>query len=208
MFRLLSVLVVALLLCARPSAAEFSSYAIVHDDASLVIQNKVVRLFGVYIPDPGRFCDTQLRPAFCGNRAATALNFTIQGFVTCQEMGITYDDGSISAICWTSARRDRSGRLPDSPGSGSRRPRRALRVPGSGAHRADQRARRLGLPGGSVPASLHRSATQRDTLPLRELDAGSRYNPCSGRGMRHARTDRPPASRQRATSGRSGTQCL
>ena len=101
MFRLLSVLVVALLLCARPSAAEFSSYAIVHDDASLVIQNKVVRLFGVYIPDPRRFCDTQLRPAFCGNRAATALNFTIQGFVTCQEMGITYDDGSISAICWT-----------------------------------------------------------------------------------------------------------
>ena len=77
MFRLLSVLVVALLLCARPTAAEFSSYAIVHDDASLVIQNKVVRLFGVYIPDPGRFCDTQLRPAFCGNRAATALNFTI-----------------------------------------------------------------------------------------------------------------------------------
>ena len=62
MFRLLSVLVVALLLCARPSAAEFSSYAIVHDDASLVIQNKVVRLFGVYIPHPGRFCDTQLRP--------------------------------------------------------------------------------------------------------------------------------------------------
>jgi len=100
MFRLLSVLVVALLLCARPSAAEFSSYAIVHDDASLVIQNKVVRLFGVYLPDPRRFCDTQLRPAFCGKRAATALNFTIQGFVTCQEMG-TYDDGSISAICWT-----------------------------------------------------------------------------------------------------------
>jgi endonuclease YncB( thermonuclease family) len=100
MSRLLSVLVVALLLCARPSAAEFSSYAVVHDDASLVIQNKVVRLFGVYIPDPRRFCDTQLRPAFCGNRAATALNFKIQGFVTCQEMG-AYDDGSISAICWT-----------------------------------------------------------------------------------------------------------
>jgi hypothetical protein len=59
MFRLLSVLVVALLLCARPSAAEFSSYAIVHDDASLVIQNKVVRLFGVYIPDPGLIGGTE-----------------------------------------------------------------------------------------------------------------------------------------------------
>ena len=82
--------------CARPSAAEFSSYAVLQDDASLVIRNKVVRLFGIYIPDPGQFCDTQLRPVFCGNRAATALNFKIQGFVTCQEMA-TYDDGSISA---------------------------------------------------------------------------------------------------------------
>jgi endonuclease YncB( thermonuclease family) len=100
LFRLLSVAVVALLLCARPSAAEFRSYAVVQDDGSLLIQNRVVRLFGVYIPDPKQFCDTQLRPAFCGNRAAVALNFKIQGFVTCQEMG-TYDDGSISAVCWT-----------------------------------------------------------------------------------------------------------
>ena len=44
--------------CARPSAAEFSSYAVLQDDASLVIRNKVVRLFGIYIPDPGQFCDT------------------------------------------------------------------------------------------------------------------------------------------------------
>jgi endonuclease YncB( thermonuclease family) len=100
MVRLLSVAVVALLLSARPGAAEFRSYAVVQDDASLVIQNRVVRLFGIYIPQPEQFCDTHLRPAFCGNRAATALNFKIQGFVTCQEMG-TYDDGSISAICWT-----------------------------------------------------------------------------------------------------------
>ena len=40
------------------------------------------------------------RSAASGTTGATALNFKIQGFVTCQEMG-TYDDGSISAICWT-----------------------------------------------------------------------------------------------------------
>ena len=89
MFRLLSIVVVALLLCARPSAAEFSSYAIVRDDASLLMRNNVVRLFGVYIPDSV-------------TRAAAALNFAIHGFVTCQEMG-TYDDGSIGAYCWTRA---------------------------------------------------------------------------------------------------------
>jgi endonuclease YncB( thermonuclease family) len=103
MFRLLSVLVVSLVFCARPSAAEFRSYAVLQDDGSLVIQNKVVRLFGIYIPDRGQFCDTKLRPTFCGNRAATALNFKTQGFVTCQEMS-TYDDGSIGAICWARAR--------------------------------------------------------------------------------------------------------
>ena len=100
LFQLLSVAVVALFLYTRPSAAEFRSYAVVKDDASLVIQNKVVRLFGIYIPDDRRFCDAKLRPVFCGSRAATALNFKIQGFVTCQQLG-TYDDGSISAVCWT-----------------------------------------------------------------------------------------------------------
>ena len=97
---LVTVATVALLVVATPSAADFRSYAIVQDDASLVIQNKVVRLFGIYIPDHGQFCDTQLRPAFCGYRAATALNSKIQGFVTCEEMGF-FEDGSISAICWT-----------------------------------------------------------------------------------------------------------
>ena len=96
----MAVATITLFVSVTPGMADFRSYAVVQDDASLVIQNKVVRLFGVYIPDPRRFCDTQLRPAFCGSRAATALNFKIQGFVTCREMG-TYDDGSISAICWT-----------------------------------------------------------------------------------------------------------
>lgn len=99
MLRMMSVLAIALLLCARPSAAEFTSYAILRNDGSLLIRNKVVRLFGVYIPDPGQFCDARLRPVFCGNRAASALNLRIKGFVTCEEMGV-YDDGSISAICW------------------------------------------------------------------------------------------------------------
>jgi endonuclease YncB( thermonuclease family) len=99
MLRMMSVLAIALLLCARPSAAEFTSYAIVRNDGSLLIRNNVVRLFGVYIPDPGQFCDARLRPIFCGRRSASALNLGIHGFVTCEEVGV-YDDGSISAICW------------------------------------------------------------------------------------------------------------
>jgi endonuclease YncB( thermonuclease family) len=100
MIRLLAVTAVGVILCAKPSVAEFRSYAIVLEDASLVIQNRVVRLFGIYIPQYSQFCNQTFNPRFCGNRAAAALNSKIQGFVTCEEMG-TYEDGSIGAICWT-----------------------------------------------------------------------------------------------------------
>jgi endonuclease YncB( thermonuclease family) len=86
---------------AQPASAdEFRSYANVQDDGTLLVQGKLVRLYGIYIPQQGQFCEQQLRPTRCGTRAAVALEFKIQGFVTCREMGF-YDDGSVSAICWT-----------------------------------------------------------------------------------------------------------
>jgi endonuclease YncB( thermonuclease family) len=98
--RSLALAVIGVFLCAIPGLAEFRSYAVVQQDASLIIQNRVVRLFGIYIPEDRQFCDQSFNPRYCGNRAAAALNSKIQGFVTCEEMG-TYDDGSIGAICWT-----------------------------------------------------------------------------------------------------------
>lgn len=87
--------------CPRPSmAAEFTSYAIVREDASMVIQGRVVRLYGIYIPDTGRTCRTFLSPPDCGGRAALALEFkTGTHFVTCQEVA-ALSDGSVSAVCW------------------------------------------------------------------------------------------------------------
>ncbi|MBK8175507.1 MAG: thermonuclease family protein [Rhodospirillales bacterium] len=93
------VCLIALLAFTHPAGADFRSYAVVQDDASLLIRNTIVRLYGIYIPDPSLYCGRNLRPSFCGNRAAVALNFKIQGFVTCREMG-SYNDGSISAVCW------------------------------------------------------------------------------------------------------------
>ncbi|HYN39877.1 MAG TPA: hypothetical protein VES39_11565 [Rhodospirillales bacterium] len=97
-----SLVMAGALLClaAGTAAADFRSYAVVQEDASLLIQNKLVRLYGIYIPQKGEFCNVNPRPPFCGTRAAAALDFKIQGFVTCREMG-TYSDGSISAVCWT-----------------------------------------------------------------------------------------------------------
>lgn len=102
--RLVAFTIAAIILTTEPSAADFRSYALVQKDASLLIQGRVVRLYGIYIPEPGQFCNTLMRPAvratYCGTRAAVALNFKIQGFVTCEEMD-EYEDGSIGAICWS-----------------------------------------------------------------------------------------------------------
>lgn len=80
-------------------AAEFTSYAIVRDDASLVVRGRLVRLFGLYIPDDERICKFFVRPASCGARAAVALDFRITGFITCREV-VEHQDGSIDAICY------------------------------------------------------------------------------------------------------------
>jgi hypothetical protein len=76
--RMMSVLAIALLLCARPSVAEFTSYAIVRNDGSLIIRNNVVRLFGVYIPDPGQFCDARTRAGKPKAQAMLCPEFLLQ----------------------------------------------------------------------------------------------------------------------------------
>ena len=94
-------LIVALGLAPRPTAAaEFTSYALVREDGSMLIDGRVVRLYGIYIPDTGVTCRTFISPAECGTRAALALEFkTGTHFVTCREVA-TLSDGSVSAVCW------------------------------------------------------------------------------------------------------------
>jgi endonuclease YncB( thermonuclease family) len=75
------------------------SYALVQDDATLRVQGKTIRLFGLYIPPTGRGCVTVLRPSRCGSRAVRALELKIRGFVECLPQQ-RYTDGSIGAICY------------------------------------------------------------------------------------------------------------
>ena len=85
---------------ASAAAAEFTSYAIVRNDGSLIIQSRVVRLYGIYIPDTGFTCRSITSPVECGSRAAIALEFkTGNHFVTCREVA-ALSDGSVSAVCW------------------------------------------------------------------------------------------------------------
>jgi endonuclease YncB( thermonuclease family) len=90
-----------LLLAASPAGAQapIKSYAIVRDDATLIMRNQVIRLFGIFIPESGRVCEPRIRPVQCGTRAARALRLKIQGFIECRPQA-RHRDGSLSAVCY------------------------------------------------------------------------------------------------------------
>lgn len=99
------VIAVALLLAAPSpvqAANDIRSYAIVRDDATLLVRNTVIRLYGTYIPRSNRVCDFQLNPTQCGTRAARALRLKIQGFVTCRPVQ-RQRDRSLAAYCFINA---------------------------------------------------------------------------------------------------------
>ena len=77
---------------------ELTSYALIRDDATLQVAGRHLRLYGVHIPETERICEHRIRPVRCGSRAARALRFKIQGFVSCR-LGGKFDDGSIAAYC-------------------------------------------------------------------------------------------------------------
>ena len=98
--RWLGALATALVMLPLYSRAgdELTSYALIHDDATLNVAGRHLRLHGIHIPASERTCEHRIRPARCGSRAARALRFKIQGFVSCR-LGGKYDDGSIAAYC-------------------------------------------------------------------------------------------------------------
>jgi endonuclease YncB( thermonuclease family) len=81
------------------AADEVVGSAVVLDDASLRIRNKIVRLYGIYVPATGTSCAFFLRPVPCADRAALALETRIQGFVHCSTVSRNFD-GSVNAVCF------------------------------------------------------------------------------------------------------------
>ena len=94
------LLAVALLvLAAATPARELRSYAQVQDDGSLSIDRKKVWLYGIYMPETWRKCRTYVSPVRCASRAVLALDFKVQGFVSCDPQSENRD-GSLNAICY------------------------------------------------------------------------------------------------------------
>lgn len=90
-----------MLLSALPAYAgrELVGLAIVRNDGSLLIKERVVRLYGIYIPPTGRQCRDWIRPVRCDSRGVLALDFRVRGFITCF-VEYENDDGSLSATCY------------------------------------------------------------------------------------------------------------
>jgi len=76
-----------------------SSYALVQDDASMRIDGRTYRLYGIYVPPTDQSCREFERPMKCSTRAALALDFKIgANFVRCEPRSKN-EDGSINAFC-------------------------------------------------------------------------------------------------------------
>ncbi len=81
-------------------ASDLVSYTMVQDDGTLKIKGKIVHLYGIYVPDTGRTCRTNVRPVRCTSRAAHALEFKIgSSFVRCKRKA-TNPDRSLVAQCY------------------------------------------------------------------------------------------------------------
>lgn len=96
---LLLIALVTLGAAPAPAAAAITNWAIVRDDATLRIQGRTIRLFGIYVPPSGRTCRTEISPVRCGSRAALALDAKIRGFVRC-EIVARAPDRSADAFCF------------------------------------------------------------------------------------------------------------
>ena len=89
-------------------AAELYSYAAVRSDGTLVINNTVVHLYGIHIPDTDRTCSALSGNVVCGTRGVLALEAKVDRFVKCEVIS-TYEDGSVEGWCRINASTFRDG---------------------------------------------------------------------------------------------------
>lgn len=84
---------------AAPAGDTFEGLAMVRDDGSLLIHDRVVVLHGIYLAPTDRQCRGWINPVRCASRAVLALDFKVRGFITCDPVGEDAE-GRIHARCW------------------------------------------------------------------------------------------------------------
>ncbi len=74
MRRMLSLVVLVALLAASPALAAQKRLAFVQPEGTLKVGQRIVRLYGIYIPPGNRICKSNFRPVRCGSRSAVMLS--------------------------------------------------------------------------------------------------------------------------------------
>jgi endonuclease YncB( thermonuclease family) len=91
-------LAATLALPASAAAREIRGLALVRDDGSLRIAGRTIHLYGIYIPPTNTVCRSFEFPPTCAERAVLALEFKVEGFVSCEIAGRNAD-GDLTGIC-------------------------------------------------------------------------------------------------------------
>ena len=89
-------------------AREIVGHAIVRDDGSLRIRERVIRHHGIYLPETERQCREWIRPVRCADRAVLQLDFKVQGFIHCVTLHEN-EDSSLEGTCYVDRTRFREG---------------------------------------------------------------------------------------------------
>ena len=95
---LCAILAASLCLATPVLGYEISSYAGVNDNGTLRIKGKTIRLYGIHIPATTRTCSNNRIPRICGSRASVALEFKIDGFVSCALLE-RHEDNTYTGQC-------------------------------------------------------------------------------------------------------------
>jgi endonuclease YncB( thermonuclease family) len=80
-------------------AFEVQGHALVQNDGSLLINGRVVRLHGVYLPPTEHRCEARILPIQCAERSVLQLKFKVKGYVYCDPRSVN-SDGSLNAVCY------------------------------------------------------------------------------------------------------------
>jgi endonuclease YncB( thermonuclease family) len=112
LFAALIVLFIAPAIAPGSAAAQAGERAVIQSDGTLKLGNRTIRLYGIHIPQTGRFCRTYLLPPRCASRAVLELDRMIHGFVWCDRVH-RYRDGTQSAICRVRRKDSRLGSRTD-----------------------------------------------------------------------------------------------
>ncbi len=88
---MLSLVVFVALLVASPALAAQKRLAFVLPEGTIMVGQRILRIYGIYFPPGNRICKSNFSPVRCCSRSAVLLDLRVDRFVTCNEVTLSYN---------------------------------------------------------------------------------------------------------------------